>query len=157
VAGFAHSTIIRTQSRSQARHGASRKSLPALVPQLDELLVARPGGEEIVSREHRVGRLSGVALDEPREGLMAIRTTLSTVTFAHPFLLTSIAEEQPAGTYTVETDEEMLQTARVPAYRRIATLIRLPGRPGSSVLGYVADIDAAELAAALDRDAVVPE
>lgn len=87
---------------------------------------------------------------------MGIRTTTLTVTFAHPFLLNSIAEEQPAGTYTVETDEEMLQTALVPAYRRVATLIRLPGRPGSSVLGYVADIDVAELAAALERDAAAP-
>ena len=87
---------------------------------------------------------------------MTIRTTVSTVTFARPFILDSIAEEQPAGTYTVETDEEMLPTTLVPAYRRVATLIRLPGRPGSSVLGYLVDIDAAELAAALERDAAAP-
>lgn len=87
---------------------------------------------------------------------MTIRTTSRTVTFTRPFVLSGIVEEQPAGTYTVETDEELLQTASVPAYRRISTLLRLPGRPGSSVLGYVVDIDAAELAAALERDAVAP-
>lgn len=87
---------------------------------------------------------------------MTIRTTSRTVTFTRPFVLSGIVEEQPAGTYTVETDEELLQTASVPAYRRISTLIRLPGRPGSSVLGYVVDIDVAELAAALETDAAAP-
>lgn len=87
---------------------------------------------------------------------MTIRTTSRTVTFTRPFVLSGIVEEQPAGTYTVETDEELLQTASVPAYRRISTLIRLPGRPGSSVLGYVVDIDVAELAAALEMDAAAP-
>jgi hypothetical protein len=84
---------------------------------------------------------------------MIVRTTTRTVTFARPFMLKGIDEEQPAGSYTVETDEELLEGASVPAYRRIATLIRLPGRPGSTVLGYVVDIDAAELTAALEKDA----
>jgi hypothetical protein len=84
---------------------------------------------------------------------MTIRTTTRTVTFTRPFTLQCIAEEQPAGSYTVETDEELLEGASVPAYRRLATLIRLPGRPGSTVLGYVVDIDAAELTAALEKDA----
>ena len=84
---------------------------------------------------------------------MSLRTTTRTVRFAHPFLLSGMVEEQPAGAYIVETDEELIETASVAAYRRVATLIRLPGRPGSSVLSQVVDIDPAELAAALDRDA----
>jgi len=84
---------------------------------------------------------------------MTMRTTSRTVTFTHPFVLSGIVEEQPAGTYTVETDEELIENASVTAYRRISTLIRLPGRPGSMVLEQVVDIDAAELAAALERDA----
>ena len=40
---------------------------------------------------------------------MSIRTTSSTVSFFRPFVLTGIAGEQPAGSYTVETDEELLQ------------------------------------------------
>ena len=87
---------------------------------------------------------------------MNIRTTSRTVTFARPFVLSGIVEEQPAGSYTVETDEELVQTRSVSAYRRIATLIRLPGRPGSLVLGQVVDIDADELAAALAKDAAPP-
>jgi hypothetical protein len=84
---------------------------------------------------------------------MTVRTTTRTVTFTRPFILKGLEEEQPAGSYTVETDEELLEGASVPAYRRIATLIRLPGRPGSAVLGYVVDIDAEELAVALEKDA----
>jgi hypothetical protein len=84
---------------------------------------------------------------------MTVRTTTRTVTFTRAFMLQGLDEEQPAGSYTVETDEELLEGASVPAYRRIATLIRLPGRPGTSVLGYVVDIDAAELTAALEKDA----
>jgi hypothetical protein len=87
---------------------------------------------------------------------MTIRTTCRTVTFTRPFLLKGVVEEQPAGKYTVETDEEPLATASVEAYRRISTLIRLPGRPGSLVLCQVVDIDPAELAEALERDAAAP-
>lgn len=84
---------------------------------------------------------------------MTMRTTSRTVTFARPFLLSGIVEEQPAGSYVVETDEERIETASVQAYRRISTLIRLPARPGSLLLGQVVDIDPAELVAALERDA----
>jgi hypothetical protein len=87
---------------------------------------------------------------------MTIRTTSRTVTFTRPFLLKGVVEEQPAGIYIVETDEEPLATASVEAYRRIATLLRLPGRPGSLVLGQVVDIDPAELAEALEKDAAAP-
>lgn len=87
---------------------------------------------------------------------MTIRTTCRTVTFSRPFLLRGVVEEQPAGTYIVETDEEPLEAASVLAYRRISTLIRLPGRPGSSVLDQVVDTDPTELAEALERDAAAP-
>ena len=84
---------------------------------------------------------------------MIMRTTTRTVTFTRPFMLSGIVEPQPAGSYTVETDEELIGNAPTTAYRRISTLIRLPGLPGSLVLEQVVDIDAGELAAALARDA----
>jgi len=84
---------------------------------------------------------------------MTMRTTSRVVTFSRPFVLAGVGEAQPAGTYTVETDEELVANAPVTAYRRISTLIRLPGRPGSLVLEQVIDLDANELAAALARDA----
>jgi hypothetical protein len=60
---------------------------------------------------------------------MSVRTTGRMVAFTHPFNLSGVDEVQPAGTYTVETDEELLQTLSVPAYRRISTLMRLPALP----------------------------
>jgi hypothetical protein len=87
---------------------------------------------------------------------MTIRTTSRTVTFAQPFFLRGIAEEQPAGGYVVETDEERIDTASIEVYRRISTLIRLPARPGSLVLDRVVDIDPDELAAAVETDAAAP-
>ena len=45
---------------------------------------------------------------------MTVRTTGRTVTFVHPFNLSGTDEVQPAGIYTVETDEELLQ-ASIPA------------------------------------------
>ena len=63
---------------------------------------------------------------------MTVRTTSKTVTFRHPFNLTGTDEVQPAGTYTVETDEELLQpSSMMPAYRRIATLMRLVRTTGT--------------------------
>jgi hypothetical protein len=64
-----------------------------------------------------------------------------------------VDEVQPAGTYTVETDEELLQTLSVPAYRRISTLMRLPARPTGAMLTQIVEINALELAAVLARDA----
>jgi len=83
---------------------------------------------------------------------MTMRTISRTVTFTRPFMLSGLSEPQPAGSYTVETDEEPIGNGPLTAYRRISTLIRLPGRPGSLVLEQVMDVDAAELAAALARD-----
>jgi hypothetical protein len=84
---------------------------------------------------------------------MTVRTTSRTVTFTHPFNLSGVDEVQPAGTYTVETDEELLQTLSVPVYRRISTLMRLPARPTGPMLTQIVDINAVELAAVLARDA----
>jgi len=84
---------------------------------------------------------------------MTVRTTSKTVTFMHPFNLSAADEVQPAGTYTVETDEELLQTASFPAYRRISTLMRLPARTTGMVLTQIVEVNPVELAAALARDA----
>jgi hypothetical protein len=84
---------------------------------------------------------------------MTTRTTSSTVTFSRPFTLSGIDGIQPAGTYTVETDEELIQELSFPAYRRIATLLLLPSQPGSAILAQIATIDPLELKAALERDA----
>ena len=83
---------------------------------------------------------------------MTVRTTSKTVTFMHPFSLTGTDEVQPAGTYTVETGEELLQPSSLPAYRRIATLLRLERNTGT-VLTQIVETNPVELAGALARDA----
>ena len=87
---------------------------------------------------------------------MTVRTTSKTVTFRHPFNLIGTDEVQPAGTYTVETDEELLQPSSVPAYRRIATLMRL-ARTTGTVLTQIVETNPVELAGALARDAQLDE
>ena len=83
---------------------------------------------------------------------MTVRTTSKRVTFMHPFSLARTDEVQPAGTYTVETDEELLQPSSLPAYRRIATLLRLERTTGT-VQTQIVETNPVELAGALARDA----
>ena len=49
---------------------------------------------------------------------MTTRVTIKTVIFAHPFVVDAADGEQPPGVYTVETEEELLESASFPAYRR---------------------------------------
>ena len=85
---------------------------------------------------------------------MTIRTSHKSVTFTRPFSLGGIEGTQPAGTYTVETHEELLQELSFPAYRRTATLMFLPLRAGGAFIEQAIDIDPVELEAARKRDAV---
>jgi hypothetical protein len=84
---------------------------------------------------------------------MTVRTSRKSVTFSRPFSLIGIDEVQPAGTYTVETDEELLPGLSFPAYRRIATLIFLRSRGGGAIVEEVVNIDPLELQAAQATDA----
>jgi hypothetical protein len=62
-----------------------------------------------------------------------MRTTREPVTFAHAFLLDGAEGVQPAGTYDVEVDEELIEGVSFLAYRRVATTIYLP--LGSEAVG----------------------
>ena len=88
---------------------------------------------------------------------MLTRINSETVSFRRPFLLSGADGEQPAGCYLVETETEQLQSLSFPAYRRLSTVIRLAGTSGSAELARVLEIDPAELAQALARDAAEPE
>lgn len=87
---------------------------------------------------------------------MTIRTLYRTLSFAHPFQLKDMDQASPAGTYVVETDEERLQELSFPAYRRVATRLLLPIRPGGPPLSEVIEVDPLELDAALERDGATP-
>lgn len=88
---------------------------------------------------------------------MMTRTSTRTVTFGEPFTLSGLEGEQPAGTYTIETDEELIPSLSFTAYRRTATWLRLPGRregaEPSAGFSEVVAIDPVELDRVLARDA----
>jgi hypothetical protein len=58
---------------------------------------------------------------------MTTRTSSKTVTFARPFLLKGVDRMMTAGDYRVVTDEELIQELSFPVYRRVATMIFVPG------------------------------
>ncbi len=95
--------------------------------------------------------MGGCALEDSQ---MTTRTSNRTVIFRRPFALSGWSEAQPAGIYKVETEEELLDIMSFPAYRRTATMIELPGRPGISSVTEIVMIDPDELDAALARDGV---
>ncbi|HYH21826.1 MAG TPA: hypothetical protein VD995_24740 [Azospirillum sp.] len=81
---------------------------------------------------------------------MTSRTTVKTVTFTRPFVLRSMDGEQPAGTYVVEIDEDLIESLSFAAYRRTGAWIRLPPRPGGDGSTSVAPIDPDELDKAME-------
>ena len=80
-----------------------------------------------------------------------MRTTRESVTFDRPFSLGAVDGLQPAGTYAVDVDEELIEGLSFLAYRRVATTIYLPLHhrgPGSV---QAVRVEPRELAAAHDR------
>jgi hypothetical protein len=84
---------------------------------------------------------------------MPERTTQSSVTFLHPFLLVGLDGVQPAGTYTIETIEETLDDLSFVAYRRVSTNIIAPALGTVTLQRQVVTIDPQDLEAAQRRDA----
>ena len=54
---------------------------------------------------------------------MMSRTRRENMVFRSPFLLKGWAEPHPAGVYTVEIEEELVQELSFPVYRRVSTTI----------------------------------
>jgi hypothetical protein len=84
---------------------------------------------------------------------MTTRTTTKQVTFRRPFVLTGFEAVQVAGTYTVETDEEMIDALSYPVWRQTGTTLHLH-RAGATEF---VPIDPEELSRALLRDGAQPE
>ena len=57
---------------------------------------------------------------------MTIRSRSETVTFKHPFRIRGIDRLLPAGAYEVVTDEETIEGLSFEAFRRVATMIKVP-------------------------------
>lgn len=88
---------------------------------------------------------------------MTNRITLTHIVFARPFSLTGLEGLQPAGTYAIETEEELLEGLSFPAYRRTGTVMLLPARPGSMVTGQAVTVDPVELDAVAQASKTDPE
>ncbi|WP_445504341.1 hypothetical protein [Microvirga sp. G4-2] len=77
-----------------------------------------------------------------------MRTTRKTISFDHPFSLMAVDGLQPAGAYTIDIDEELIEGLSFLAYRRVATTIYLPFRQGDHASVQAVRVDPRELTAA---------
>lgn len=86
---------------------------------------------------------------------MTIRSRREAVTFKHPFRIRGIDRLLPAGTYDVITDEESIEGLSFAAFRRIATMIMVPGAASASTREMIS-IGSVDLADAQRIDASTP-
>jgi hypothetical protein len=84
---------------------------------------------------------------------MTTRSNRTTVTFQHPVALDGVDGILPAGSYTIETEEELIEMLSFEAYRRVSMTISLPSIGTACLKRQIVDIDPLELAAAQARDA----
>jgi hypothetical protein len=85
---------------------------------------------------------------------VTIRSRTETVVFDHPFRLKGVDRLLPAGSYEVLTDEEMIEDLSFPCYRRVLTMIMVPGEwPYTSAIEMIAT-SAIELSDAQRNDKV---
>ena len=90
-----------------------------------------------------------------RQARMTIRSRREVVTFKHPFRIRGVDRLLPAETYEVITDEESIEGLSFAAFRRIATMILVPGA-SASVLEMIS-IGSVDLADAQRIDASAPD
>ena len=83
---------------------------------------------------------------------MTTRSRRETRTFHHPFRIKGIDRLLPAGAYDVVTDEEMIEGLSFASFRRVATMIMVPGASRSASMEMIS-IGAADLADAQRDDA----
>ena len=82
---------------------------------------------------------------------MLTRPQRSTLVFARPFSVNGEVWRQPAGTYIVATEEELLEGLSFPAYRRIAMTITLQSAPAGTVVQALS-VNPEDLARVHDAD-----
>ena len=81
---------------------------------------------------------------------MTTRTQRATSSFTRPFLLKGVDRVLPPGRYDVVTEEELIEGLSFPVYRRVSTVIFVPGHIGSSL--EMVTIDPLDLTAAQGQD-----
>jgi hypothetical protein len=91
---------------------------------------------------------------KPRQ-VSLTRSRRETVTFRHPFRIKGIDRQLRAGAYEVVTDEELIEGLSFPAFRRVATVIMVPGAPPHQTSTEMLSIAPTDLADAQAADAAV--
>jgi hypothetical protein len=86
---------------------------------------------------------------------MIMRTRNTLVVFSHPFELKGVDRTLPPGEYQVVTDEQLIEELSFPVYRRVSTMIFVPGQSHASSVEMVT-IDPRDLQAAQARDKAMP-
>jgi len=87
---------------------------------------------------------------------MTTRSRRETVHFRHSFRIRGIDRQLPAGAYEVITDEEMIEGLSFPSFRRVATMIMVPGAPPRQSSTEMISISSVDLSDAQIVDASAP-
>lgn len=98
---------------------------------------------------------SGISLPtlSQNRDTMSTRMLSRTVTFRRPFVLEGFERIEPAGVYTVDTEEESLDDVSFPVWKRLATVIHITHGTETQYLR----IDPDDLSKAEERDGQADE
>ena len=83
---------------------------------------------------------------------MTLKTTRAVATFNEPFSLRNMEGLQPAGTYAVFVEDELITNLSRTAWRRVATLLQTPSISSSQANSRLVVVSQTELDAALMKD-----
>lgn len=86
---------------------------------------------------------------------MTMRSRRETISFRHPFRIKGIDRLLQPGAYEVITDEEMIEGLSFASFRRVATMIMVPGAAPRTSSMEMISISAADLSDAQRDDASV--
>ena len=87
---------------------------------------------------------------------MTTRTRRETVHFRHPFRIRGVDRLLSAGDYEVVTDEEMIEGLSFPCFRRVATMLMVPGEAPRHSSMEMISISSIDLSDAQRDDASAP-
>jgi len=87
---------------------------------------------------------------------MTTRSQRETVHFKRPFRIRGVDRLLPAGAYEVVTDEEMIEGLSFPCFRRVATMIMVPGASLNISSMEMISISSVDLSDAQRDDASAP-
>lgn len=90
-----------------------------------------------------------------RRSGVTTRSRRETVHFKHPFRIKGVDRLLPPGGYEIISDEEMIEGLSFASFRRVATMIMVPGAPPRASSMEMISIGAADLADAQRHDASV--